>query len=224
MMIINSLDTNVVYDIVYTKRNRNSVAMDFYKKFRNLELTVTSTVKEECVKVLIKYSTMFATDLTNFLNGHNALGKHWDDIEVKGKSNLVNDFEKSIQNKSDYKVIHPFYQNIIKKIKQSIIFMNTENINGYLLELPATMQEYLLDSIDNMFTTILPNSIANGFMDTNKKFETLLKGYFNSNESSDLKILVTLIMLVIAGNSSKYPFIFSVFMNIIDCLIFFIMF
>ncbi len=64
--------------------------MDFYKKFKNLELTILITVKEECGRVLFKYSTMFATDFNNFLGGQNTLRKHWDDTDTKGRSNLIN--------------------------------------------------------------------------------------------------------------------------------------
>ncbi len=56
-MNIHALDTNVVFDIIYNKRDRNSAAIDFYKQFKNLELTIPVKVKEECIKVLIKYST-----------------------------------------------------------------------------------------------------------------------------------------------------------------------
>ena len=202
-MNINALDTNVVFDIIYKKRDRNSVAIDFYKKFKNLELTIPVTVKQECIKVLIKYSTSFATDFNNFLGSQNTLRKHWDDTDITGKTNLIKDFEKGLQNKRDYQVIRPFYENILNKIRKAIVFMTTQNINEFLLELPGTMQEYFVDSMNNMFITIYPNNNAPGYFKTYEKFKELLKEFFDTKESSDFDILLNLIMLILVGDSNN---------------------
>ena len=202
-MNIHALDTNVVFDIIYNKRDRNSAAIDFYKQFKNLELTIPVKVKEECIKVLIKYSTQFAKDFNNFLGGQNTLRKHWDDADTKGKANLINDFERNIKNKEDYKVIRPFYENILNKIRRTIIFMTTQNINEFLLELPGTIQEYLSDLMNNMFTIIYPNMIAYGYFEKCGEFKVLLKEFFDTKESSDFEILLNLIMLVLVGDGNN---------------------
>jgi len=48
-MIVNLVDTNIVFDIVYTERDRNTLAMKFYREFKNLELIISATVEVECM-------------------------------------------------------------------------------------------------------------------------------------------------------------------------------
>ncbi len=199
-MIFNLIDTNIVFDIIYSKRDRNSLAINFYKEFKNFELKISDVVKKECMKVLIKYTVEFSTDFNNFLGGQNSLGKHWDNMDTNSRSNFINDFVKGIKNKSNYKEIIPFYENLIKRIKKSVIFIDTENINKYLLELSSAMQEYFLDSLNMMFSTVIPNKNSLDFTKNYKKFHDLLRDYFNEKQSSDFEILINLILLVIFGN------------------------
>ena len=48
-MIVNLVDTNIVFDIVYTERDRNTLAMKFYREFKNLKLMIPTRVEVECM-------------------------------------------------------------------------------------------------------------------------------------------------------------------------------
>ena len=88
--------------------------------------------------------------------------------------------------------------------------MTTQNINEFLLELPGTMQEYLADLMNNMFTIIYPNMSAYGYFEKYREFKVLLKEFFDTKESSDFEILLNLILLVLVGdvNNKKIDIIY----------------
>lgn len=202
-MIVNLVDTNIVFDIVYTERDRNTLAMKFYREFKNLELMISDTVKVECMKVIMKYSMEFARDFNNFLAIKNSRGKSWDKMNADSRTNFLSDFVKNTKTKNNYKVFHPFYENVMRKIKKVIIFIDSQKINKYLLELPSAIQDYFLESIKIMFSFVVPNTDSSEFLKNSKKFEFLLKDYFDEKETSDFKILINLIMLVKVGDSQN---------------------
>ena len=72
---------NIVFDIVYTERDRNTLAMKLYREFKNLGLMISDRVKVECMKVIMKYSMEFARDFNNFLAITNSRGKSWDKVD-----------------------------------------------------------------------------------------------------------------------------------------------
>ena len=88
--------------------------------------------------------------------------------------------------------------------------MTTQNINEFLLELSGTMQEYLSDLMNNMFTIIYPNMSAYGHFEKYGEFKVLLKEFFDTKESSDFEILLNLILLVLVGdvNNKKIDIIY----------------
>lgn len=69
-----------------------------------------------------------------------------------------------------------------------------------LLLLPSAIQEYFLDSVNMMFSTVIPNKNSLDFVKNYKKFYDLLRDYFNEKQSSDFEILINLILLVVFGD------------------------
>lgn len=88
--------------------------------------------------------------------------------------------------------------------------MTTQNINEFLLELLGTIQEYLSDLMNNMFTKIYPNMSACGYFEKYREFKVLLKEFFDTKESSDFEILLNFILLVLVGdvNNKKIDIIY----------------
>ncbi len=69
-----------------------------------------------------------------------------------------------------------------------------------LLLLPSAIQEYFLDSVNMMFSTVIPNKNSLDFVKNYKKFYDLLRDYFNEKQSSDFEILINPILLVVFGD------------------------
>lgn len=64
----NFLDTNIVFDIIYSKRERHNIAINFYTNFKNYELLIENTVLLECTEIILNSFSLFIIKFLDFLN------------------------------------------------------------------------------------------------------------------------------------------------------------
>lgn len=217
-MKLKLLDTNIVLDIIYNKRENHNIALEFYKKFNNYELSIENIVAVECFNVINKKVSDFTSDFRNFIISRDKLKKNWDSLEPIRRSEVLNDFLKDDSRKK-FKGNLPFFISIIEEIRDEIIYYNLDNVLKYLLELPGELEEFFKQTLDNKLTIIYPNTevlnIADHEINTNFKkminFQAIIKNsnIFKSNQQRDLEILVNLVNIKNYGTiDSQVSFIY----------------
>lgn len=202
------LDTNVVFDLIYPDRPRYDRALQFYKNFKNLELSIETKVHTECEKVTIEFISKFITDLENFLASRNRRGKLWDGLNAKGRSEALNDFLSAHSNndKSRAKDILPFYTYAMKIIRSYLVHLSYTEIKEYLLSLSSELLGYLHQQILARFSIITPYYAIDKEEITKLSEnlrESILGKSFPSSQKDDFNILVSLIQIYSFGNSEN---------------------
>ena len=202
------LDTNVVFDLIYPDRPRYDRALQFYKNFKNLELSIETKVHTECQRVTIEFIGKFTTDLENFLASRNRRGKHWDRLNAKGRSEALNDFliAHSNNDKSHAKDILPFYSYAMKTIRSYLVQISYSEIKEYLLSLSSEILGYLRQQILARFSVITPYYAIDKEEITRlieSLRESILGKSFPSSQKDDFNILVSLIQIYSFGNSEN---------------------
>ncbi len=199
------IDTNIVFDIVfdivYGGRYRHKIAIEFYKQFKNYELSIEKNVYTECSDVLYKYSSDFSMDFKNFLDSNS---KFWNKMDKHDRSEIIDIFLKNMDNKRGVDYI-PFYHGIIDKVEDDLIYFRKEDLIDFIFNLPSKMVKYLCESIESRFSTVFPDSYAE---DTdiindgniNELYNMFINNYFNPRQSYDALILTSLIDIINYGN------------------------
>ncbi len=205
-MTLSLLDTNVVLDIIYDKRNGNNDATNFYKGFKNYELSIEDIVNKECYEVVNKKSLDFVHSFKNFIIYRNKIKKNWDYMNISQRRDLLKDFLKNTEDRKSFEN-RPFYTNIIGLIGNEIIYMDTQDVLDYLLELPGKIQDFIYNALLDKFSII--HSLID-IIDPRmpKKFLNLKgimadRGYFKQAQKNDSEILLNMIYMINNGTSEN---------------------
>lgn len=207
-MTLNFIDTNIVLDIIYEKRNYNSKAINFYKQFKNYELSIENVVKKECFKVVNNKSIDFAGDLMDYINTQKIDQTCWNNMKIESRQAFLNDF---VNNKNYRKCDEnkPFYSNMINKIHDEIMYLNIDDFSGYLLDLTSKMQEYMNIELNARFIERYPGyDISKNVLPPiilKLKAFLIQNAYFKTNQEKDMGIFINLVHLVNFGEYKDDP-------------------
>jgi hypothetical protein len=210
MASANLLDTNVVFDLIYPDRPRYKKALEFYKNFKNLELSIEPKVNIECQRVTVEFIGKFSTDLENFLSHRNQRSKRWDQLNPKQRSDALNDFlnTHSNNNNSHAKDILSFYTYTMKTIRSNLVHLNYIEVKEYLLNLSSELLGNLRQQIFVRFSYIIPYYAIDKeeiirFIDSLRESILGLDKSFSSSQKEDFNILVSLIQIYTFGDSES---------------------
>ena len=201
------IDTNVVFDIIYEDRIRHHQAIEFYKKFLNLELCIETKVNGEGCSVILNYITQFSTDLNNYISVKNRHGKQWDELKPMERRKRLDDFldEKNNQRKIISNDSLPFYKQMIQLMKLNSIDSNIIEFREILIDLPMIHLENFKSNLRSRFTMHYPllDFTEEKVLKFNESLKVKLKnGYFQKEQSVDMEIVISLLQLIIFGNAS----------------------
>ncbi len=205
------IDTNILFDIIYKERTRHKKSIDFYRQFKNLEISVEIKVRAEANQVILKYINNFTSDLNNFLFTKDKHSTKWDLLtpleRIKRLDKFLDDYKKN-KNKEEY---FPFYNEMIMTLKNEIIDSTLYEIKEALIELPISHLQFFKVKIDSYFNFISPafDVENNTIVLFNEKLKTKFKNkYFLNNQSFDMEIVINIFNLIILGSDSDIKFDF----------------
>ncbi len=201
------IDTNILFDIIYEGRLRHKKAMEFYKQFKNLELSVEPKVHAEANSVILKYIQNFAQDLNNFLFTKNRHSKPWDSLKPLERKKRLNEFlvEITKQKKDLAPDFLPFYEGMIQAVQVEMMDNDFEELKEGLLTMPVSHLQLFKINVRNRFTYYSPAFDINrqDMLDFLSKLKDKLKNvYFTKEQRSDMEIIISVIHLVLFGNAS----------------------
>lgn len=190
------IDTNIAFDLIFDGRNRHRRAIEFYKHFKNLELTITDVIKQESIQVISKYSANFGEELNYFLDRKDAHSKKWDQLDFSERCKLIDDFIRDIKNRKDKNPYVPFYSNMLFHFKQDLCHMGMVEINEFRITLPGRMEKNFINDTKIMFTTLSTETDIDNYNEKERIVRNAIQQYFIEKQSKDLNILVNLIILL----------------------------
>ncbi|MEM3907765.1 MAG: hypothetical protein QXZ17_13055 [Nitrososphaerota archaeon] len=197
------IDTNVLLDIIYDQRQRHKLAMDFYKRFKNLELSVVFEVFKEANKVVEDYCSGFARDFSTFLISEEKHSTKWDDLSRGKKIKRLEDFKNWVNSRYKDDAVYPFYNAILTNVEVYLPDRSYSDIREFLLNLPSYFLLWLKVNIQTRFSIhIAISDISN---DNVRKFQDELdklmrSKYFDKTQKGDVRIIIELILLILYGS------------------------
>lgn len=196
------LDTNVRFDIIYPQRPRHIKAVDFYKRFKNLELCIENIVNKEANKVTLTYASNFGTDLIRFLESEEKHSQKWDELSRERRIKRIQDFISQIRGQYTGSDVFPFYMALINSVQTILPDYEFSELREYTIELPNYLLVWLRINIRTRFSLHIPSYDAND--ESVRRFQQELNklmrdGYFEKEQSEDVLIFINLLLLLIVG-------------------------
>ena len=210
------VDTNIVFDIIYDSRVRHERAVEFYKKFKNLELSIEPRVHSEANSVILDYIQNFSQDLNNFLYTKNRHTKHWDSLKPLERKKRLQEFLTEItRQKKDLSAdFFPFYKGMVDSVQVEMIDCDYEELKEALLEMPVQHLQMFKINVRNRFTYFSPafDMDRQDMIDFEGKLKKKLKNeYFEKKQRADMEIVISILHIVLFGNDSEISIKFILF-------------
>jgi hypothetical protein len=189
------LDTNVVFDIIYSERKRHKKSLQFYQNFKNLELRVSGKVLIEIGELLNSSLTALVLRIRDSIKHLELSGRRWDDLQLSQRRKVLIEFENDINN--DKKLIKmnqmEFVLNGFRKLENIILKYNFEEIQEALLSVADDLSEEVFSKVNSLFSPVYldHDKVDSKQIEYSKKIDSkVISRFFNNLSSSKDKDIV----------------------------------
>ena len=203
-MTVSLLDTNIILDDYYEKRENHGFIMKFVSRYKYGELGYTSSVLTECVEVVTKAFVQFSTILNNALTNRSKVSKQWNDLGLEKRREFVSDLIQHIKtNPERYDKNAPFLMQLFEVLSINLEFLTEDELRELSTTTVPNIIMSLTSYLRGRFTRTDPYFPATfkELEEKSKKIGTVLSSIFiKPYDSYDMKIAFDILMLILWGN------------------------
>ncbi len=197
-MDLGLLDTNVILDDYYEKRDRHQPVLQFVKKFRYGELGHTNSVFKECVNVLTGALTEFSMVINNEIMAKSRGGADWDKLRLEKKEDIVKNARENVEKTPEkYKGSAPFLLSLFDLYSNSIAALSEQEIRELSLNSIDALVGAFANYLKARFAPINNySSEEDSSKDTAKKIQSVLDNVFQKPyDTWDMKITFDILII-----------------------------
>ena len=209
-MIASLLDTNLILDDYYEKRENHEKFQKFVANYKYGELSYTLTVLTECVERISRVLAEFSSTLNNAITARHKSEKPWDDLKAQNRKELIDQIISSIKtNPQKYEKDAPVLIQLFEVLSKYIETWSELEVRELYTSTIPNLVSAFFNYLRGRFNRVAPYSPSTDLelKEKTKDIQSVLSQVFiKPYDSNDRKITYDILMLILWGTDKGITF------------------
>ena len=209
-MIASLLDTNLILDDYYEKRENHEKFQKFVANFKYGELSYTLTMLTECIERITKVLAKFSSTLNNAITARHSSQKTWDELKAQNRKELLDKIISSIKsNPQKYENDAPVLIQLFEVLSKYIETWSELEVRELYTSIIPNLISAFVNYLRGRFNRVDPYSPSTDLELKEKTKDiqsTLSQIFIKPYDSNDRKITYDILMLILWGTDSGLTF------------------
>ena len=209
-MIASLLDTNLILDDYYEKRENHEKFQKFLSNFKYGELNYTLNILTECIDKISKVLAEFSSILNNAITARHRNEKPWDQLNAQNRKEILERIISSIKtNPQKYENDAPVLVQLFEVLSKYIETWSEPEVRELYTSTIPNLVSAFVNYLHGRFSKVDPYSPST---DSELKEKTeniqsaLTQVFVKPYDSNDKKITYDILMLILWGTDNGLTF------------------